>query len=47
MKYVEKSIIEILKDTRFSQFTGFCLNDVAVCSIPIIRMALTARRARK
>ena len=28
MKYVEKSIIEILKDTRFSQFTGFCLNDV-------------------
>ena len=28
MKYFEKSIIEILKDTRFSQFTGFCLNDV-------------------
>lgn len=28
MKYVERSIIEILRDTRFSQFTGFCLNDV-------------------
>ena len=28
MKYVEKSIIEILRDTRLSQFTGFCLNDV-------------------
>ena len=28
MNYVERSIIEILRDTRFSQFTGFCLNDV-------------------
>lgn len=28
MKYVEKSIVELLSNTRFSQFTGFCLNDV-------------------
>lgn len=28
MKYVERAIIEILRDTRLSQFTGFCLNDV-------------------
>lgn len=28
MKYVEKSMVELLSNTRFSQFTGFCLNDV-------------------
>lgn len=28
IKYVEKSTVELLSNTRFSQFTGFCLNDV-------------------
>ena len=28
MKYVEKSIISILGNTRFSQFNGLCVNDV-------------------
>lgn len=47
MKYVEKSIISILGNTRFSQFNGLCVNDVGSLLYSDYKTASTARRARK